>query len=56
MIGIIVAMLDERDAVLEIMKVTKERNIHGVKLFEGTINTVECILAVSGLGKIKAAK
>lgn len=56
MLGIITAMADERDAVLSIMKVEIAEKIHGVELHKGTINSVSSVLALSGLGKIKAAR
>ena len=56
MIGIIVAMPDERDAILKIMSIESSEVIHSVNFFEGTINKKKCVLAVSGLGKIKAAR
>lgn len=56
MIGIITAVTTERDAVLQKMKETKTFNIYNIEFNEGLIHHTPCITAMSGVGKVNAAR
>ena len=55
-IGIIFAMEEELNAFLEKIIILKEYDIFGLHFFHGTINDVEFILVISGVGKVNAAR
>lgn len=55
-IGIIFAMKEEKDELLEYVKVHEEKNIFDLKFTIGNINNTKCILVESGVGKVNAAR
>lgn len=55
MIGIIAAMQAEVDALREEMAEVKERTVDGIRFWEGTIAQSDCVLMLSGVGKVHAA-
>ena len=55
-IGIIAAMNEEMAEIKLKMKNINEKEILGLKFFEGTINEKECVLVEGGIGKVNAAR
>jgi adenosylhomocysteine nucleosidase len=55
-IGIIVAMDEEREAILNIMTDIKIEEIYNLRFFKGKIQENNCILVKSGVGKVNAAR
>lgn len=55
-IGIIVAMDEEREAILNIMKDVKVEQIYNLRFLKGKIQEKNCILVKSGVGKVNAAR
>lgn len=55
-IGIIVAMDEERDAILRIMTEVKVEQIYNLRFLRGKIQRKSCILVKSGIGKVNAAR
>ena len=55
-IGIVVAMDEERQEILEEMKDTKVKQIYNLRFIIGTIGTQKCVLIKSGVGKVNAAR
>lgn len=55
-IGIIVAVNEELGALKNILKITKEYNLFDLHFFEGNFNNLECIIVLSGIGKVNAAR
>lgn len=55
-IGIIFAMDEELNELLEFLKIEKEYNIFDLKFYEGYIDNVYCVLVKSGVGKVNAAR
>lgn len=55
-IGIITAMEEETDAILNIMKDIKVRQIYNLRFLIGTIQGKNCVLVKSGVGKVNAAR
>lgn len=56
MIGIIVAEVEEMEAVKEIMHDLKSLDINNLKIFTGKINNKDFLLARSGVGKVNASR
>lgn len=56
MIGIIVAEIEEMEAVKEIMENINSIEIYNLKIYTGTINKKEFLLVRSGVGKVNAAR
>lgn len=56
MLGIIAAMQEEVNAVLKELNNTVEYNFYGIDFWKGEINSIECVLAQSGIGKVNAAR
>ncbi|HYH04467.1 MAG TPA: 5'-methylthioadenosine/adenosylhomocysteine nucleosidase [Bacillota bacterium] len=56
MIGVITAVDAERDAVLAKMKEVKAYQVYGIEFYEGLIRDTRCITAMSGIGKVNAAR
>lgn len=56
MIGIITAVTTERDAVLEKMKGIKAIPVYDLQFYQGMIHHTECIIVMSGIGKVNAAR
>lgn len=55
-IGIIVAMNEEREAILNIMDDVTVEQVYNLRFLKGTIKGKKCILAKSGVGKVNAAR
>ena len=55
-IGIVVAMDEERQEILELMKETEIKQIYNLRFIIGTIGTQKCVLIKSGVGKVNAAR
>ena len=55
-IGIIVAMHEEREAILNIMDDVTVEQVYNLRFIKGTIKGKKCILAKSGVGKVNAAR
>lgn len=55
-IGIIFAMKEELDALLDIVNVEKEYKIFELDFYECTLGDASCILCESGIGKVNAAR
>lgn len=55
-IGIVFAMKEELDALLDIVNVEKEYKIFELDFYECTIDDTSCILCESGVGKVNAAR
>ncbi len=55
-IGIIVAIKEELDEILEIMKEKKQKKIHNITFYEGKIENNYVIVVQSGAGKVNAAR
>ena len=53
---IIVAMKEELLAVKKIMKNISQNKIYNIEITKGTIGNKECILALSGIGKVNSAR
>lgn len=56
MIGIIVAMKEELDKLLKYLSNKEEINVKGINIYKGNINNKECVIALSGVGKVNAAR
>jgi adenosylhomocysteine nucleosidase len=56
MIGVITAVTAERDAVLTKMRDVREYNIYQIEFYEGWVGNTRCITAMSGVGKVNAAR
>ena len=55
-VGIIVAMDEEREAILNIMTDVKVEQIYNLRFLRGDIQGKSCILVKSGIGKVNAAR
>ena len=55
-IGIIVAMEEEREAILNIMTDVRVEQIYNLRFLRGKIKGKSCILVKSGIGKVNAAR
>lgn len=55
-IGIIVAMDEEREAILNIMTDIKMEQVYNLRFLKGKIQGKNCILVKSGIGKVNAAR
>lgn len=55
-VGIIVAMDEEKEAILNIMTDVKVEQIYNLRFFKGKIQGKTCILVKSGVGKVNAAR
>lgn len=55
-IGIIFAMKEEIDELIKYIDITRENKIFDLVFYEGKINNVNCILVMSGVGKVNAAR
>ena len=55
-IGIIVAIDEEREEILDMMKDTEVKQIYNLRFIKGTIEGKKCILIKSGIGKVNAAR
>ena len=55
-IGIIVAMDEERESILNIMTDVKVEQVYNLRFLRGKIKEKTCILVKSGIGKVNAAR
>ena len=55
-IGIIFAMKEEIDELIKYVNITRENRIFDLVFYEGKINDVNCVLVMSGVGKVNAAR
>ncbi len=55
-IGIIVAMDEEREEILDIMTDVEVEQIYNLRFLKGKIQGKECVLIKSGIGKVNAAR
>lgn len=55
-IGIVVAMDEEREEILELMTNLQVKQIYNLRFLTGKINNRDCILIKSGVGKVNAAR
>lgn len=55
-IGLIFAMEEELNAFIENVVIEKEYDIFDLHFFHGKINDIECVLVISGIGKVNAAR
>lgn len=55
-IGIIVAMDEEREEIVNIMKDIEVKQIYNLRFLQGKIKEKECILIKCGVGKVNAAR
>lgn len=54
--GIIVAMQEELEEILKIMKEQEEKEIYGISFISGKIENTKVIVVKSGVGKVNAAR
>lgn len=55
-IGIIAAMQEELDEILNIMKEINKKNIYNITFYEGKINESNVVAVKCGVGKVNAAR
>lgn len=55
-IGIIAAMQEELDEILNIMNQISEKNIYDITFYEGKINESNIVVVKCGVGKVNAAR
>ena len=55
-IGIIFAMKEELDAFIKNISIQKEYDIFDLHFFHAIINNNDCIMVISGVGKVNAAR
>lgn len=55
-IGIIFAMEEELVELKKEIEITSEEKIYDLTFYKGTFESVECILVMSGVGKVNAAR
>ena len=55
-IGIIVAMDEERQEILDLMTDTEVKQIYNLRFITGKIQKRNCVLIKSGIGKVNAAR
>ena len=55
-VGIIFAMEEELNAFMDKITIQNEYDIFNLHFFHGIINNTECILVISGVGKVNAAR
>lgn len=56
MIGIVAAMECEVEAILTHMQQIEEKELYTIKVYQGTIANQPCVVALAGIGKVKASK
>ncbi|HOP74422.1 MAG TPA: 5'-methylthioadenosine/adenosylhomocysteine nucleosidase [Bacillota bacterium] len=56
MVGVITAVTSERDAILQKMTDIQKQVIYGIEFYKGKVNGKPCITAMSGIGKVNAAR
>ena len=55
-IGIVVAMDEEREEILNLMKDTYIEQKYNLRFIIGNLNNRQCILVKSGVGKVNSAR
>lgn len=55
-VGIVIAMQEELDEVLNIMNNTEVREIYNLRFILGNIKNTNCVIVKSGVGKVNAAR
>ena len=55
-IGIIVALDEEREEILNIMNDVEVKQVYNLRFLQGTIEEKKCVLIKSGIGKVNAAR
>lgn len=55
-LGIVVAMEEEKEAILNIIEDLEIKEIYDLRFYKGKINKKECIIVQSGVGKVNAAR
>lgn len=55
-VGIIVAMQEELEEILKIMKEIEKKEIYGISFINGKIENTEVVVVKSGVGKVNAAR
>ena len=55
-VGIIVAMQEELEEILKIMKDIEEKEIYGISFVDGKIEDTKVVVVKSGVGKVNAAR
>lgn len=55
-IGIIVALDEEREEILNIMDDVEVKQVYNLRFLQGTIEKKKCVLIKSGIGKVNAAR
>ena len=55
-IGIIVALDEEREEILNIMDDVGVKQVYNLRFLQGTIEEKKCVLIKSGIGKVNAAR
>lgn len=55
-VGIIVAMQEELEEILKIMKEIEENEIYGISFINGKIEDTKVVVVKSGVGKVNAAR
>lgn len=55
-IGIVVAMHEEHEEIVKIMKDIEEKQIYNLRFLTGKIKDKNCVIVKSGVGKVNAAR
>jgi len=55
-VGIIVAMQEELEEILQIMKEIEQKEFYGISFINGKIEDTKVIVVKSGVGKVNAAR
>lgn len=55
-IGIVVAMDEEHEEIVKIMKDIEEKQIYNLRFLTGKIQEKKCVIVKSGVGKVNAAR
>ena len=55
-IGIIAAMQEELDEILNIVELIEQKNIYEITFYIGEIKSKKIVLVKSGVGKVNAAR
>lgn len=56
MIGILVGMHEEVNAILEKLNNISARTVYNIRFWQGTLNNKPCVVALSGVGKVNSAR
>lgn len=55
-IGIVIAMDEEHEEIVKLMKDIKEKQIYNLRFLTGKIKEKNCVIVKSGVGKVNAAR